>query len=122
MTAPRRDILLDAYGNRILVGGDYGFADGIQGVKQGVECRVKLFLGEVWTDESQGVPWNEQILIRNPSAIVVKAQIGRAIAATPDVTQVVAVTGPIIDPATRHARIDYTANSTAGTITGTVTT
>lgn len=47
---PRRDILLDDDGNRVLVNGDYGFADGIQAVKQGIEVRVRLFSGEYWLD------------------------------------------------------------------------
>ena len=120
-TGPRRDILLDSSGNRVLVNGEYGFADGIQAVKQGIQVRALLYLNDVWYDLDLGVPYLENILIKNPNRIVVKAEIGRNIALTPDVTNVVAVSLEV-DPLTRHAAINYTCNSTLGTVTGTVTT
>lgn len=115
----RRDILLDSDGNRVFIAGDYGFADGDQAVKQGIECRVGLFRAEYWLDESKGVPYFELILIANPNPLVVRAEVGRAIAETPDVTNVVAVSYSL-DTLTRHAELEYTANSTAGAVSGTV--
>lgn len=120
MAGPVRDILLDSDGNRLLVNGDYGRADGLQAVKQGIEGNVALYLGEVWLDESLGVPYFELILIRNPNPLVIKAEVGKAIAATPDVTDVVAVSYSV-DPVTRKGTVAYTCNSTAGTVSGTVT-
>ena len=101
--------------------GDYGFADGAQAVKQGIECRVKLFQGEYWLNQGLGVPWLTDVLIKNPKPIVVKAVIGQAIADTPDVSQVVNVSYDV-ESRTRRGAVSYTAVSTAGTITGTVTT
>jgi len=120
-TGPRRDILLDSSGNRVLVNGDYGFAADDQAVKQGIQVRALLYLNDVWYDLDLGVPYLENILIKNPNPIVVKAEIGRNIALTPDVSNVVAVSLEV-DPLTRHAAINYTCNSTLGTVTGTVTT
>lgn len=120
MAGPRRDILLDSNGNRLLVAGDYGFAEGNQAVKQGIECRVKLFEGEYWLNQALGVPWLTDVLIKNPKPIIVKSVIGQAIADTPDVSQVVNVSYEVAGQ-TRRGAVSYTAVSNAGTITGTVT-
>lgn len=119
MAAPVRDILLDDDGNRVLVNGDYGFADGAQGVKQGIACRVRFWYRECWLDESIGVRYQDRILIRNPNPLVVQAEIGRAISSTPDVTAVrrVSYSGP---NAQRHASVAYEAASTEGPIKQTV--
>jgi len=120
-TGPRRDILLDSDGERVLVNGDYGFAEDQQAVKQGIECNVRLMQGEVWYDEDLGVPYLTRILVKGAQPIVVKAEIGRAIARTPDVSSVVAVSFER-DPTTRAASVGYTARSTLGTVTGSITT
>lgn len=117
---PRRDILLDSSGNRVLVGGDYGFADGAQAVKQGVECRVRLFLREYWLDLSQGVDWTGKILIRNAQPPVVKSELAAAIAGTPDVTRVVN-TAYSVDTRLRLGATTFAAASPFGLVEGVVT-
>lgn len=118
---PIRDILLDDAGNRVLQGGTgYGFADGTQAVKQGIACRVRLFRGEVWLDEDLGVDYLGRVFVRGASPAVINGEVSAAIAATPDVTAV-RETSFAVD-AERHATIDYTVSSTAGTTSGTVTT
>lgn len=117
---PVRDILLDDSGNRVLVGGDYGTANGAQAVKQGIWCRVGLYLGEVWYNAIFGVDYIGRILIKNPVELVVKGELSRAIASTPDVTQVID-TAYVIDGTTRAAFVSFRAASTEGIITGTVT-
>lgn len=120
MAGPRRDVLLDTDGNRVLVDGDYGFADGLQAVVQGVACRLKLQKGEVWMDEADGVDYRGVVLSANPRPVVIKAELGRAIAKTPDVTDVVAA--DLVRLPDRGASIRYSCRSTAGTASGTVTT
>ena len=117
---PVRDILLDSNGNRIVQGGDYLLADGPQAVKQGIQCRVSLFLGEYWLDESRGVRYLTLILIKNPVPAIVQGEIGSAIAETPDVTRVAAVSYTAPAPSTRRAAVSYNATTTAGPITGSV--
>lgn len=121
MDLPVRDILLDNNGNRVLVGTDYGRASGEQAVKQSIECSVKLFRGEYWLDLLAGVPWLTDILIKNPNTLIVKAAIGTAIAAVPNVTQVANV-GFTPPDAERRAAIAYSAVTDIGLIDGTVTT
>jgi hypothetical protein len=115
-----RDILLDADGNRVLVGADYGFAEGQQAVRQGIQCAVGMWLGEDWLDESLGVDYMGKILIKNPNELQVKAELSRAISAVADVTQVVS-TGYSVNSQTREGVVSFTATSAAGTVSGTVT-
>jgi len=116
---PVRDILLDANGERLLVNGDYGRADGTQAVKQGIECNVRLYKGDCWLDEDAGVDYLGRVLVANPNPLVVKPEIAKAIAATPDVTDVVAVAYNV-DKATRQASVAYDARGTLGNVQGTV--
>lgn len=118
MSLPVRDVLLNDNGDRVLVAGDYGLASGSQAVKQGITGNVLLYLAEYWLDMSLGVDYFGQVLIRNPSAIVVKSVIGRAIASTPDVTQVVAAALVEVDSSTRGWAITYSAVTNAGNIDG----
>ncbi len=74
-------------------------------VAQGAGCRVKLQLGEDWLDETLGVPWVDQILIKNPNPAVVTELLRVAIAATPDVL-VVTSAALVISP-DRSAQVAY---------------
>lgn len=117
---PVRDILLDDSGERQLVNGDYAFADKVQAVKQGIACRVKLFLTEYWLDNSKGVDWIGKILVRGASEVVIKSEIAAAIADTPDVTQVVAVSFTL-DKTARSGNVSYNAYTIYGEVSGEVT-
>ena len=117
---PVRDIALDDHFNRIVSGGDYLRADGVQAVKQGIMCRVGLFKGEYWLNTAAGVDYLNRILIRNAQPAVVQGEIGGAIAQTPDVTQVQAVTYTAPTFPARRASVTYTAKTTEGTITASV--
>ena len=121
--ATRRDILLDVTtGERVLVGANYLFAEGGAAVKQGIAARVRLFLGEYWLDEGRGVDYFGKILIARPQPMVVEAELSRAIADTPDVTAVKAVSYDKQTNANgRRATVAYACTSTAGPVTGSVT-
>lgn len=88
MANPIRDFLLDEDGDLSISNGDFALASGVEAVEQGISIRVKTFLGEIFLDESQGVDYLNQILIKNPSPLVVRELIREAIANTPDVTDV----------------------------------
>lgn len=117
---PVRDILLDDAGERQLVNGDYAFADKVQAVKQGIACRVKLFLTEYWLDNSKGVDWIDKIFVRGASEVVIKSELAAAIADTPDVTQVVTVSFNR-STADRTGSVAYNAYTIYGEISDEVT-
>jgi hypothetical protein len=116
---PRRDILLDSAGNRVIVNGDYAFAEDQQAVKQGIECEVSLIRGEYWLDTSRGVRWLDVILVRAPKPILVKSELSSAIARVADVTSVSSA-GYSVDPATRKGSATFNATTSAGDVDGSV--
>lgn len=70
---------------------DYGLARiaGRDQIAQGIGTRLKLLLGEWFLDVSQGVPWFDSILIKNPNRTVVQGIIRRAILQTEGVVELV---------------------------------
>lgn len=85
-----RDFLLDpATGDLAVVNGDFAVVADAEAVPQGIQIRVKFFLGEYWLDESIGIDWLGQILIKNPNPNTVRELIRQAVADTPDVVEVV---------------------------------
>ena len=74
---PIRDFLQDANGDLAVVNGDFARSGGDSvdanqaAVKQAIAIRVKFFLAEYFLDESIGVDWLGQILVKNPDQVVV---------------------------------------------------
>ena len=73
------DLVLDANGNIAVATEPYAIA-------QDVACACRLFLGELWYDASQGIPYFSQTLGQQPPLAAVRAQL---VAAALTVTGVV---------------------------------
>lgn len=58
--------LMIAAGNLVLIG------DG-PAVAQAVGCALRMFLGEWFLDTSRGVPWFQRVLVKSPSANVLRS-------------------------------------------------
>lgn len=117
-----RDFLLDDDGNLAVVNGDFATISDADAVLQGIKIRLRLFAGEYWLDEAEGVPWIDQILVKNPDPLVVRELLRQAIAATPDVLEVTS-TALEIDDATRAASISFAVTTiySPDPVTGEVT-
>ena len=72
------DLLLDASGNIAMAQEPYAIA-------QDVASAVKLFAGELYFDNSQGMPYFDQILGHNPSLAFIRAQVEAAALTVPNV-------------------------------------
>ncbi len=105
MADPTRDFLADDSGDLAVVNGDFALVGGADAIPQGIDCRIKTFFREIFLDESQGVPWIEDIFVKNPDPTVVKEDLRQAIADTPDVTDVVAQDFTLTS--TRHGTTTY---------------
>ena len=128
---PVRDFKLNEDGDRVAVRGDWALSGStptmgvseaktadLDAVGQGIRTRVRMFLGEYWLDESIGVDWLGQILVKNPNELAVRELIRKAIANTPDVIDVV---GGRLDPlGNREYRIAYKVRTTYGMIDDTM--
>jgi hypothetical protein len=72
------DFTVDSYGNIALTEGPYALA-------QDVASAVKLFLGELYYDTLQGVPYWQEVLGKWPPLVLVKYRIVQAALTIPGV-------------------------------------
>lgn len=73
------DLTIDASGNIAVADDPYSLA-------QDAASAVKLFLGELWFDTTQGVPYFEQLFGKPPNISLIKAKFETAALTVPDVT------------------------------------
>ena len=72
------DLCLDAYGNIAVAGEPYSLA-------QDAACAIRLFLGELWYDTTDGVPYFEAVLGKYPPISLLKSQLAAAALSVPGV-------------------------------------
>jgi hypothetical protein len=72
--------------------GDLYLVTGTDAIAQNLQQTLQLWLGEWFLDTTKGIPFKQQILIKNPNLDVVQADIVNAAVAVPGVTQVMNVT------------------------------
>lgn len=70
---------------------NYGLAriSGNDQIAQRISTRLKLLLGEWFLDTGAGIPWFDQILIKNPNRAIVQGVLKRAILQTPKVNELI---------------------------------
>lgn len=72
------DLVMDASGNIAMASAPYAIA-------QDVASAVRLFLGELWYDTKQGIPYWTQVLGKLPPASMLIELINQAALSVPDV-------------------------------------
>lgn len=72
------DLVIDASGNIAMAQAPYSIA-------QDVASAVRLFLGELWYDQTQGIPYWTRILGKLPPASLLVELINQAARSVPDV-------------------------------------
>ena len=72
------DLITDNNGNIALASEPYALA-------QDVASAIKTFIGELWYDNTQGVPYFQLILGKYPPVAVIKAQLVRVALTVPGV-------------------------------------
>lgn len=105
MSGPVRDFLETVTGEWSIVNGDFATVGGEDAVGQGVRIRLGMFLGECYLDEDAGIDYVNSILVKGPDPLVVRGLLSTAIAATPDVTNVIGAELQL--DASREASIGY---------------
>lgn len=91
------DLQLDSSGDLDFESSDLVLVDGIDAIKQSLSMRLKTFLGEEFCDETIGVPWFTDILIKNPSFLVVGEILKAKILETKGVTDIISFVFDIND-------------------------
>lgn len=80
------DILLDPITRDIaLTGGDLSLVQDRAAVRQQLFLRLSLQKGEWMLDLREGVPWREQVMVRNPDLQALSAIFRERILSAPDV-------------------------------------
>lgn len=88
----RVDSGLSTYKDLLVVNGDLVLTsdanpNGTNPILQNVIQRLRMFLGEWFLDNTQGIPYFQQILIKNPDQSKIDAIFMNAILGTPGIVQ-----------------------------------
>lgn len=98
-----------------IVDGDLVLVDGLDGIQQNIMQSLKIFKGEWFMDNSLGLDYFGQILVKNPNQRVIDAIFLNAILSVPGVTAVTAYT---FEPnfVTRQLFVTFTVQTTNGIV------
>lgn len=84
------DLCSDAAGNIAVASDPYAMA-------QDVASACRLFLGELWYDDSQGIPYFNDVLGTSPPTSFIQAQLVAAALTVPGVVEATAVSLSFVD-------------------------
>ena len=89
--------------------------EGVQAVRQKLACRFRMFLGEWFLDQRQGVPYYRDVLVKNPNLGVIRSVFRKVILTTPGILGITkfALT---FDKPNRLLLFDFIAQATDGPI------
>lgn len=111
------DIALSAKTHDLLIqDGDIVLIDNAERVAQQVKIKLKSFLSEWFLDTTYGVPYLEEILVKNPSLDHVRNILRQQILDVDDVSSVTSLTLNL-DKQSRVLTVDFTCETTYGLVT-----
>lgn len=84
------DFLSNADGDIAIVNGDFVLVSGVAETVQFLQQSLRLFLGEWFLDETRGVPWLDQIFVKNPDAVLIDSTLKTFILSLPGILQLTA--------------------------------
>lgn len=88
---------------------------GTNPILQDVLQRLRMFLGEWFLDNTQGVPWWQKIMTKNPKQSDIDAILQNVILGTPGV-QLLTNYSSLVDRATRRLTITFVCQTTNGNV------
>lgn len=97
----------------VIVAGDAQVINEARRVAQQIKITLLFFLGEWFLDTSFGVPYLEDILVKNPRWSRVQTVLRARIADVPGVRRVVTLK-TTLDAATRGLRVEFEADTLFG--------
>lgn len=115
------DIALDldqtslTYRDVIVENGDLQLVGGGPAIIQHILQRLGIFLGEWFLDNTIGVPYFQQVLVKNPNQAIIDAIFINQILNVPGVTQVTKYSFTA-NAATRQLTTNFTAQTTTGIV------
>ena len=115
--ATRLDLLLDDNGV-VLRNGDWAFAIDREGIQQRISQVLKTIAGEWFLDLDYGVPYFEQILIKNPNLPAVQDLFRRALLSVKGVSSVERL-NLSLDTTSRTLTVSWVVLTDLGLLVGT---
>jgi hypothetical protein len=110
------DIALNNSGEIYLApDGDLATVSGRDLVRQRLVSALRLFLGEWYLNEDDGVPYYQQIFVNAPRSNILEAILRRQIMASSDVLSIDSFS-MTIDRRLRAVHVDFTVQSTVGPV------
>lgn len=116
--ATNRDIALDDDGDLSVSGGDLQLVSGADAIVQAVRIRLQFFRGEWFLDVDAGVPYFQDVLVKNPDPNVLQAVFRAAILETPGISELTALSIDF-DRTNRRLSVSYRADTDVGEISST---
>ena len=105
------DLTVDAFGN-------IAVADRPLAIAQDVASACRLFLGELWYDTTQGLPYWESILGKTPSSGFLMAKFAEAALTVPGVVDVIVSLDPLTTSRVLTGSITITDDRGVTTVQG----
>lgn len=90
---------------------DLVLVEGDAAIGQGVTFALGVFLGEWFLDESQGLPYFTEILVKNPNLVAVREWFRLTIAESPGITSI--ETLQLVFALNRRLSVTFSANGGA---------
>lgn len=110
-----KDIRLQPDGDLAVDTFDLGIVSGADQVSQRLQTRLRSVLGEWYLDPSFGVPYFEEILVKNPDLSRVTAVLNDAVLADPEVLEITSYDVRYEEP--RRLFYDFECMSVYGSVT-----
>jgi hypothetical protein len=108
-----RDLLLGDDRDLVVENGDLVLAVGVASVAQDVEMRLKMFLGEWEWNLAEGTPMFQEILVKKPNLVGVRARLRERIEGTVGISEMTQLSLDY-ENATRHLRVKWRAKTDLG--------
>lgn len=98
------DFLMADSGDLAIVNGDFALVSGVDETVQFIKQRLRLFLAEWFLDETLGLPYFDDVFIKNPNPAALDSIFKKYIINLPGVQELTAFSLDF-DPATRNLTI-----------------
>ncbi len=103
------------FGDIVIENGDLVLNDGLTAIRQNILQRLRTFFGEWFLDNTIGLPYFEQIWVKNPDQSKIDALFQNAILGTPGVVSLNEYSF-VPDFQKRTLNIAFVAQTTSGTV------
>jgi hypothetical protein len=108
------DILLDTdTGDISVVNSDLVLTEGQEAIEQNLRQRLQTFFKEWFLDNRIGIPYFEQVLVKNPDPIVVDSIFKKEIIETPGIEELIEFNASL-DKSLRELNLSFKARTIDG--------